>query len=183
MSQRCPSRAVFDIETQRVGNPYEIEASAVTVIVTDDGIIRYWDQDHIRDSVEFLLANVGLVTFNGRAFDIPVLQKYMSRGEAQLLKNKPHFDIFHEFQQKNPGQRISLDNMARTSLGFGKFELVNNTAPGLWRIEPEKLKAYNAWDTHLTYLLYIFCVEKGYLEFTLPVRRKLVPENLGRTSS
>ena len=183
MSQRCPSRAVFDIETKEIGNPYEIEASAVTVIVTDNGRLYYWDQDHIREAVEFLLANVGIVTFNGIKFDIPVLQKYMSRGEAQLLKHKPHFDIFHEFVIKNPGQRISLENVAKTTLGFGKFDLVNNTATGLWRTEPRKLQAYNAWDTYLTYLLYIFCIEKGYLEFTLPLRRKLVPENIGRTDS
>jgi len=174
---------VFDVETKQIGNPYEIDAVAISIISTDDGKSRYYPEEYIREGVEFLLATPGLVGFNSRRFDVPVLLKYMSRGEGRKLRAKPHFDIFYELQQEFPGLRISLANFSRTTLGLEKFELTTDTAIGLYKHDPDKLRAYVTRDTRLTYLLYLHAFEKGYLEFIYPVRRRFYPENFGRTTT
>lgn len=177
----CPIRAVFDIETKSIGNPYEIEASSIVIITTDqpDRMLRF-TADEIREGVEFLLACPGYVGFNSRRFDMPVLLKSMSRGEGRLMRSKPHFDFLHEFTLVF-GNRVSLANMARTTLGLEKFDLVTADPPLLYQIDPKKLLTYNAWDTYLTYLLFIFVIENGYTEFTLPTVRRFVPETISRT--
>lgn len=183
MSQHCPIRTIFDIETKKAGNPYTIELSSIATIDTAKGKRQFWFEDQVEDAVRYLLGSPGLVSFNGQEFDVPVLLKYMSRGEGRKLKNMIHFDIFQEFQNDFPGQRISLKNMAKTSLGLDKFENLRATAPMLWKTDPPKLMAYNKWDAELTYQLYLHAFNFGYLEFTLPTLRRFYPENLGRRPS
>ena len=177
-----PISAVFDIETKEIGNPYEIEASAMVVIRTDQPKrILYFTEDDIREGAEWLLGSPHITSFNGRQFDVPVLLKYMSRGEGRKLRSMPHYDIFDEWTRINRG-RISLNNMAMYSLGISKFE--NITAGPIEMYKQglsEELFQYNYWDTYLTYLLLLQTVEKGYLNFKLPTLRKFTPETITRT--
>ena len=178
-----PISAVFDIETKEIGNPYEIEASAMVVIRSDQPKrLLYFTEDEIREGAEWLLASPHITSFNGRQFDVPVLLKYMSRGEGRKLRAMPHYDIFDEWVKWNRGGRISLNNMATYSLGISKFE--NLTAGPIEMYEQglsELLFQYNYWDTYLTYMLLLQTLEKGYLTFKLPVIRKFYPEMITRT--
>lgn len=178
-----PISAVFDIETKEIGNPYEVEASSMVVIRSDQpGRILHFNEDNIREGTEWLIGSPHITSFNGRQFDVPVLLKYMSRGEGRKLRNMPHYDIFDEWVRFNKGGRISLNNLATYSLGLSKFE--NTTAGPIEMYEQgrmQELFQYNYWDTYLTYMLLLQTLEKGYLTFKLPVIRKFYPEMISRT--
>ena len=181
---KIPLTAVFDVETKSIGNPYELELSSISTIWSDTGEFEFWtgDDDELREGVKRLLMAEKLCTFNGRRFDVPVILKYMTRGEGRKLRHKPHLDFYHEFVLQNPGRRISLKNMSKTTLGQWnqKFELWDQTAVSLYYTEPEKLEAYNNWDTKVTYWLLLALYKNGYVEYTLPTRQRLYIPNWGR---
>ncbi len=71
-----PISAVFDIETKEIGNPYEIEASTMVIIRTDQPKRKlYFDEDSMREGAEWLVGSPHITSFNGRKFDIPVILK------------------------------------------------------------------------------------------------------------
>ncbi len=183
---RIPSTAVFDVETKTVGNPYEIELSSISVIFSDDSRFRYFtgEDDELREGVALLLQADRICGFNSYKFDVPVVLKYMTRGEGRKLRAMPHLDFFREFQRKYPGRLISLDNMSKTTIDQSrkKFELTNQTAIGLYLTDPEKLMAYNNWDTMITYWLLLALYKNGYVEYTLPKRTRLYIPNWSPTN-
>ena len=181
MTITMPTRTVFDVETKWVSDdPYEPEITSLTIISTEDpDDILYFDEDNIQEGVDFMVASPGFVGFNSKGFDFPVLMKYMDRGSGRLLQSKPHYDIYDEFMRIKR-RRISLQNFARNSLGIDKFDLINDTAPGMWKRNPDKLRIYNAWDTYLTYLLYVHTISFGGLYFKLPTRQLFTPETISR---
>ena len=183
---RIPSTAVFDVETKTVGNPYEIEMSSISVIFTDDGEFRYFtgEDDELRRGVELLLTADRICGFNSYRFDVPVVLKYMSRGEGRKLRAMPHLDFFREFQRQHPGRLVSLANMGKTTLFplRSKFDLTNNTAIGLYLTDPAKLMAYNNWDTRVTYWLLLALYKDGYVKYTLPQPTRLYIPNWSPTN-
>ena len=176
-----PSRIVWDVETKYyVDDPYDAELSTITMIDTEKpGHIMYYEESEINEAIRIMLASPGLVGFNSKAFDIPVLMKYVDRGHGRKLRAKPHFDIYDEFMRKYQ-RRISLANMSRNTLVAGKFDLVTDTATSMWKTDPWKLYQYNAWDTYVTYLLYVHVCSFGYLNFKLPTLRRFTPETISR---
>lgn len=178
----CPSRAVFDLETTTITqSPYDAPVSIIQIITTAPYKKYVFDVDNIREAVDLLLASPGYVTFNGIKFDMRVLLKYMNRGEGRLFRDKPHFDIFHEFQQQHPGQLISLDNFARTTLGETKIADENGPLI-LYKTNPKLLEKYGVQDALLTYKLYIYYCSFGKLYYTLPQRSEFIPDTISRTS-
>lgn len=176
------STAVFDVETKAItDSPYDAELSSISVIFTDDGKFRFFDgdDDDLRAGVDLLLTAKRICGFNSRKFDVPVILKYMTRGEGKKLRALPHLDFFHEFQRKYPGRLVSLKNMTRTTLGQwnSKFDLYDQTAISLYINNPGKLMAYNNWDTQTTYWLLLALYKQGYVEYTLPTRQRLYIEN------
>lgn len=175
-----PIKVSFDVETKTISDdPYELEATSLSAIGSDQPWkLMLWDQDHIGEGVDYLLTFPGLVSFNGRAFDLPVLAKYIDRPHGRKLRNLPHYDIFYEFQRAKR-RRISLANMAKYTLGIDKWDL-KTPATQLWRIDPAKLSKYNVWDTYLTYLLYVHTVSYGKLRFKMPTLQDFTPETISR---
>ena len=173
--------AVFDVETKTIGNPYEIELSSLSIIFTDDGVTRFFtgDDDELRKGVEQLLMATRLVGFNSIRFDVPVILKYMSRGEGRKLRQQPHLDFFAELQKQKRGLRISLENFGKTTLDplYTKFDLTDNTAIGLYKTNPRKFQAYNDWDSRITYLLLIHLYQFGYVKYTFPRATRLYIPN------
>lgn len=175
---KIPEYAVFDVETKSIGNPYEIELSAIAIIMTNDGRVRYYTGDAIEDGIRQLVLAERLAGFNSIAFDVPVCLKYMPRGEGKEFKRKPHWDPLHEMQRLWSGQRAPLDNFCSTTFGISKMSLETSDPIRLYRNDPELLERYNVWDTYLTYLLLLHSYTHGYIEFKLPVVRKLHFENM-----
>lgn len=177
----CPTRAVFDVETGRIDSPYAAPLTVISIITTDNGKRYQFYEDNIREAVDLLLACPGYVTYNGLQLDLPVMLKYMSRGEGRKFQSKPHFDIFHELQVQYPGLKIALNNFAKTTLGETKIE--SETGPiEEWIANPRKLELYNMQDTILTYKLYLYYCSFGYLKFKYPLERTFVPETISRPS-
>lgn len=177
----CPSRAIFDVETARIDNPYNAPVTVVSIITTNPFKLYQFEEENIRDAVDILLATPGIVTFNGRKFDVPVMLKYMSRGEGRLFRAKPHFDIFDEYVRLKPGMLISLDNIAKSTLNMQKQD-IEDSAIQLAKTNPRRLATYNARDTLLTYYLYVYMCSFGKLYATLPRLHSWVPETISRPS-
>lgn len=180
MTITMPIKASFDVETKTIGDdPYLLEVTSLVVIVSDEpNKLKWWDQDHIDDGIEYMLTCPGLVSFNGRKFDIPALLKYIEQPLGRKLRSLPHYDIYDEFI-RTYNRRISLKNISKYTLNIDKWDL--STSPStLWRIDPMKLMKYNAWDSYLTYLLYLHTVNSGCLYFKMPTLRRFVPETISR---
>ena len=181
-NKRILSTAVFDVETKEItASPYDAELSSISIIFSDTGKFHSYteDDDEMREGVRSLLTAKRICGFNSKRFDIPVVLKYITRGEGRKLRNMPHLDFYHEFVRQNPGRRISLKNMSKTTLGewHGKFELYNHSAVSLYYVRPDKLEVYNNWDTNVTYGLLLALYNKGYVEYTLPTRQRLYIPN------
>lgn len=177
-----PSRITFDIETKfYTESPYDAEVSLITLIDSENPRdIQWYSEDDITECLEVMLASPGFVTFNGKAFDFPVFMKYIDRATGRALRAKPHYDIYDEFMRKHQ-RRISLANMSRNTIISGKFdESMTESAPAMWRHNPEKLRRYNVQDTYVTYLLYLHTVTFGYVYFKLPTLRRFTPETISR---
>ena len=180
MTISMPIRACLDVETKGASDdPYELEVTSLAVIGSDEPWkLKVWSYGDIGDGIDYLLTFPGLVSFNGKGYDLRTLMKYAERPYGRKLRSLPHYDIYDEFIRVY-GRRISLANMAKYSLGIDKWDL-QTSAPSMWRIDPEKLTKYNAWDCYLTYLLYVETIKNGSLKFKMPVLREFTPENIGR---
>ncbi|RLI54283.1 MAG: hypothetical protein DRP09_13475 [Candidatus Thorarchaeota archaeon] len=181
---RIMNTAVWDVETKRITeSPYDAELSSISIIFSDTGKFHFFtgDDNELREGVELLLKAKRQCTFNGKRFDVPVILKYMTRGEGKKLRAMPHLDFYHEFVRQNPGRRISLKNMTYSTLGNWnmKFDLYDQSAVSLYYVRPEKLEAYNNWDTRVTYWLLLALYKLGYVKYTLPTLQKLYIPNWG----
>lgn len=182
MSVKIPNMCVFDVETKGIGDPYELELSGIALVFMEDGKVRFYGENEIDEGIEQLKLAEGIVGFNSRRFDVPVCLKYMSRGEGRAFRAKPHLDFLHEMMLLWPGQRAGLDNFVKTTFhgDIRKFDLYDTSAARLNRVDPTLLRAYNIWDTYVTYLLAVHAFTHGWVEFTLPVRRRMYLPNLQR---
>ena len=170
--------AVWDVETKYyTDSPYDAELSSISVIFTDDNKFRFYDgdDDTIAEGVRSLLKAKRICGFNSHLFDVPTVLKYLTREEGRKLRMIPHLDFYHEYTQQKSGQRISLYNMSKSTLGPWdcKMELWNDTAISLYRNNPMKLMAYNNWDVKVTFRLLQYLHTFGYVWYTAPMRQRL----------
>jgi len=174
--------AVFDVETKAItDSPYDAELSSISIIFSDTGKFHFYtgDDENLREGVRSLLTAKRICGYNSLKFDVPVILKYISRGEGKKLRAMPHLDFYHEFRRQNPHRRVGLHNMTLTTLGRwnAKFELYDQSAVSLYYVRPGKLEAYNNWDTKVTYWLMLALYKQGYVEYTLPTRHRLYIPN------
>lgn len=112
----------LDTESQRgpeevPGGWDNIPAFGLAVAVTWDPAFgfREWFEPEAPLLLQEISRFTRLVTFNGNRFDLPLLSVY---GPTQELRPRS-FDVLADLRRRL-GFRVSLDDLARTTLGRGK---------------------------------------------------------------
>lgn len=187
-------KIVFDIETKNsfadVGgrdNLKALEASLIGAYSYDQDKYFTFEENQFDDFGE-MARNAGmLVTFSGRRFDVPVMEKYYKFKITSI----PHFDILDEVENAL-GRRVSLNALAEANLGVGE----GKTGHGMDAIEYykrgeiQKLKDYCLQDVKITKEIFDLILKQGYLwipERGIPQMTKLPiafkePEAAGQSS-
>lgn len=159
---------VLDLETKRsfedVGGRDNLGALGVSVVgvysYRTNDYQAYWENDFPK-LLSILAEKPLIVGFNQRRFDLPVLQPYFNNFD---LKQLPALDILEELT-KTLGHRVSLDSVAKATLGTQK------SGHGLdairyWNCkELEKLKNYCLDDVRITKEVYEYGAKYGELLF------------------
>lgn len=123
------------------------------------------DEASILDAAYEVIRNSHIVTFNGKAFDIPfIFKRGMILGlpwatipvmklSVDRYKSICHTDVMEEFC--GFGERVSLDNLSRFMLGAEKNEIDFAEMPELLKTQEgrEKISAYCIKDCELTWKL------------------------------
>ncbi|MCL6450179.1 MAG: ribonuclease H-like domain-containing protein [Acetobacteraceae bacterium] len=161
----APEVLVFDLETQRtfdeVGGRHNVSRLALALGVTYSlrrKEFRTFGEKEVAALVDELRAADAVVGFNLVRFDYQVLQPYTPFDLASLRT----LDILEELE-KVLGHRVSLDSLARATLGLGK------TADGLKAVEWFKegrldlVEEYCRADVDITRRLFEFGLRRGYL--------------------
>lgn len=158
---------IFDLETKKefaeVGGRDFVDKLGVSVLAAyssaDDAYHIFEEYELSR--FEKMLKNADVIVgFNIKGFDIPVLQAYTSFNLGTL----PLLDMMDDVVA-GVGFRVSLDNLARTTLGISK------SADGLqalrWFREGkiQEVKEYCIQDVKVTKALYEYGKEHGHVKF------------------
>jgi DEAD/DEAH box helicase domain-containing protein len=105
-----------------------------------------------------------IIGFNSIKFDVPALKPYAPSHFHKL----PHFDILDEIRKAND-RRVSLDRLAKDTLGKGKNDSGENAIKYFRKGDPESLrllKKYCEMDVELTRDLYDYALKNKQLKFT-----------------
>lgn len=151
---------VLDIETQELVQDWSKpwEAGLACCCVWDSGIVKAFGPNDLDALAVYLKQtwNKLLVTWNGDAFDIPLLDglgmsvTQTSCDPAATLRGIT-------------GKRCRLESTARATLGKGKSGH-GHSAPDLWKQgDLAQLHAYCINDVMLTRELFLFSRQYGYL--------------------
>ena len=112
----------FDVETQKsfdqVGgrrNIHKLGLSAAVTYSTADGAFHHYTEETVADLIAELKAADLVVGFNVLSFDYTVLSAYTN----EVLTGLPTVDMLDKIYRQL-GFRISLDNLASTTLGTTK---------------------------------------------------------------
>lgn len=162
-----PDTIVFDIETKR--GPREVggwvpERMGLAVAVTWDESngFREWFREDVKALIRELSGFSRVVGFNVLRFDYRVLARYQ-RNAPRLLAPKT-VDILADVYQAL-GFRVSLDNVARATLGRGKIATADQ-AGKWWREGKRDLVAkYCRADVELTRDIYAYGVRHGVIYY------------------
>ena len=159
--------AVFDLETQRsaqeVGGWHRADLMKVSCAVLYDSAEQVYHEYLEKDMprfIEHLKQYDCVVGFNIRRFDYKVLSGYSDFDFGKL----PTLDLLEEIH-KQLGYRLSLDHLAKITLGSKK------SADGLqalrwWKQgKIREIIDYCRQDVRITWEIYCFGNEKGYLLF------------------
>jgi len=177
----APRVVVFDLETRRsaneVGGWNKAHLMGLAAgVVYDELEDKYYvyEEDRAADLVDRLRQADLVVGFNHLRFDYQVLKAYTPR-DLQAL---PNLDLLEEIY-KALGHRVSLGHLGQATLNRAK------TADGLQSLEwvrqgrLDLVREYCQEDVRLTYDLYSFARENGYLIFEdKQGRRSRVPLDL-----
>jgi DEAD/DEAH box helicase domain-containing protein len=158
----------FDLETQRtfdeVGGRHNIHklmlAAAVTYSTADE-TFRHYTEEAVNQLIEDLKAADLVVGFNVLRFDYVVLRAYTPERLEQIVPTVDMLDDIYE----GLGFRVSLDNLASTTLGMAK------SADGLqavrWFREGriQQVLAYCQQDVEVTRRLYEYGQQHRHLKY------------------
>jgi len=158
--------AFLDLETQKlaqeVGGWSNKHLMRVSVVVLYDNHRKKYiifKESAVGKLLKFLKTYDLIVGFNIKKFDYKVLAPYT----PDDLSTLPTFDILEEIR-KSTGFRVSLDNLASTTLGGKKMaegiQAVHWFRNGEWK----KLVNYCKTDVRLTRDLFFFAIRNGYLK-------------------
>lgn len=161
-------KIVLDLETQKsfddVGggrNLQLLKVSVVGIYDYSDGEYKAFEEQEIPRLEEILRKTALIIGFNIKRFDFPVLQPYLSLDLGKV----PYLDIMEEFVRIK-GHRISLESLARATLGEGKsgdgLEALRFYRKG----KMEELKDYCLDDVRLTKELYEYGIKNRKLYYT-----------------
>jgi uncharacterized protein YprB with RNaseH-like and TPR domain len=168
---------IFDLETKNLFNeiqsgiPEDLGVSIVSLYEREfkDGIeisgsLRSFWEDEFSQMWKIFEKADRIIGFNSLKFDIPALKNY---SPIQFHKLK-HFDILDKIKDIL-GFRLSLNSLAKDTLGHGKTDVGTN-AVYYWRQgDPEslnKLKSYCEADVLVTKDLYDYGFKNKRLKFT-----------------
>jgi hypothetical protein len=156
---------VLDLETKRsfdeVGGTHNKSQMGVSVVGTyhyeGDRFVAY-REDRFAELAEALKDAELVIGFNLHGFDYPVLAAEI----GDWVYNLPTLDIMLE-AQKTIGQRVSLDSIAKATLGSSKLgsglDALEYYRAGNW----EKLERYCLEDVKLTKDIYEYAKKHGHV--------------------
>jgi DEAD/DEAH box helicase domain-containing protein len=158
---------VFDLETQRsaqeVGGWHRADLMQVSCAVLYDSAEQVYHEYLEKDMprfVEHLQQYDCVVGFNIRRFDYKVLSAYTDFDFEKL----PTLDLLEEIH-KQLGYRLSLDHLAKVTLGLKKS--ADGLQALLWWKQGKirEIIDYCRQDVRITWEIYCFGNENGYLLF------------------
>ena len=157
----------FDVETQRSfdevggrGHIRDLRLSAAVTYSTADGAYRHYTEETVADLIAEIKAADLVVGFNVLNFDYEVLRAYTD-DSLEEIETVDLLDHIH----KRLGFRVSLDNLASTTLGTSK------SADGLqavrWYKEGrmQEILEYCQQDVEVTRRLYEYGKQFKHVKF------------------
>lgn len=159
----------FDLETQKsnkdVGgweNKRDMLVSVAVTFNTSDNRYHIYQEENVDILIEDLMEADMVVGFNIKKFDYIVLSHYT---DANLL-SRNSLDLLEIFVQER-GHRVSLDNLARSTLNTEKIYSSGLDAIRLFQ-EGEFLELieYCKQDVKITKELFEYGVQNGFVFFT-----------------
>jgi DEAD/DEAH box helicase domain-containing protein len=168
----------FDVETQRtfdeVGGRHNIRKLGLSAAVTyssAEGAFRHYTEETVDDLIKELEAADLVVGFNVLNFDYEVLRAYTD----ERLNRLPTVDMLDHIY-KRLGFRVSLDNLAASTLGTAK------SADGLQAVRwykqgrIQEILDYCQQDVEVTRQLYEYGKQHKYVKFRdRNYREQMVP--------
>jgi len=158
---------VFDTETKKffdetTGYDSSKLGVSITSIWYEEKMHSFWEKDFGEMFKIFERAD-RIIGFNSLGFDVPALSPYLPAHWPKLK----HFDILDEIK-KVEGKRVSLDSLAKATLGVTKSDSGEN-AIKYWNQSTKeslsKLQKYCEMDVAITRDIYNFAVKNGYLRY------------------
>lgn len=157
---------VFDIETknwfEEVGSndPAALDLALIAIHDSKTRSFHSFLEDELTDLWPIIERADALIGFNSNHFDIPILNKYYP-GNLTTIKS---IDLMKEAQNVL-GRRLSLDNLAKATLGRGKIAH-GLEATDWWKEgEVEKIREYCIDDVRITKELYDHALEHGFWKY------------------
>jgi DEAD/DEAH box helicase domain-containing protein len=172
------NEVIFDVETQKLfsdtddNKPSSLGISVVSVYTRmldqnqkeiEGKMQSFWETD-LAELWPLFQKGDRIIGFNSTKFDVPVLQPYTSIP----LQKFNHFDILQKVKESS-GRRISLDSLAKDTLGKSKTDVGTNAVLYWQKGDPEslrKLQSYCEADVAITRDLYDFVIQNKYLKYT-----------------
>lgn len=161
-----PNIVVLDLETKytfdEVGGrrPEDLGVTVIGTYIYQEDVYRIYREDAVARLEELLSKKPLLVGFNIRKFDLVVLKPYLRINADKL----PVLDILEELV-KVLGHRVSLDSVAKATLGIGKsgngLDAIRYYNEGEW----DKLEKYCLDDVRITRELFEYGAENGEIYY------------------
>lgn len=160
---------VFDIEikTPIVNNNWDAalrgDCGVSAVVLYDSSTLRYhiYGEESLVECVDHLNSADLLVSFNGKNFDIPVLQAM-----TDLIIYPDHYDILDEIWKALGGVKHKGWNLGKVcprTLGLEKTDTGDHAPTLVQKQHWATLFDYCLNDVHLTRMLYNHIAEMGYV--------------------
>jgi hypothetical protein len=174
---------VIDLETQRsfdeVGGSHNKAKMGISVVGTyrydEDKYVAY-REDKFADLANALKQAELIIGFNLHGFDYPVLASEI----GDWVYDLPTLDLMME-AQKAIGQRVSLDSIAKATLGSGKsgsgLDALEYYRAGNW----EKLERYCLEDVKLTKDIYEYAKKNGHVLFQRGYKKGIIAMEFGNS--
>jgi len=128
-------------------------------------MISFWEND-LEKTFEIFSQADRIIGFNSKRFDVPALKPYFKE-KFLFFEKLPHFDIL-EFVKEVNGKRVSLNSIAKETLGDTKNDDPKNAIIYWRKKDPEslkKLRFYCEQDAELTKKIYDFGLKNKKLRF------------------
>lgn len=161
----------LDAETKKWSDEVEggfdnVPAFGLSILCTYDtesGKYRTWMEHNIKELESILLAQDLIIGFNIMRFDYPLIQQFFDT----VLEELPTFDMMLEVMELI-GKRLSLDNLAKTTLGTQK-QGNGKLAVQWWKeCELTQLENYCRTDVKVTKELFEYGCRNNHLNYIAP---------------